>query len=69
MAKKKAKASGRGGAREGAGRPKEIQGAERVKVTVEMSTTHAAALDAIAQEHGLRGRPAAVRWLIDQHEA
>lgn len=61
MAKKK---SGRGGAREGAGRPNEV-GASPSYLNIRIGEKHRDTLDEIVADYGLRGRPAAVRLLID----
>ena len=65
MESKKAK-TGRGGARPGAGRPREIEGKERVRMTLLLTPEQAERLDEIAEAQGLRGRQAAIRWLIDR---
>lgn len=55
----------RGGAREGAGRPREIEGEQRI-IHVRIAESHAAELAEIQQRKKLKGDSAAVRWLIEQ---
>jgi hypothetical protein len=57
---------GPGGAREGAGRPSELNNPHRMVVRLE--PRHLRALDNYMKKHNLSGRNAAIRHILDAYE-